>query len=74
MGDKYAGAIGPSIVQVLLLCVYIFLGSVFRPHHVPALPPEARQKIGWLLTRGVDGDLWIAKMLLSPTSELFYDP
>src|SRR5262249_20034968 len=44
VGDMYAGAIGPSIVQVLLFCAFIFLVSIFRPEHVPALPPEARVK------------------------------
>ena len=53
VGDMYAGAIGPSLVQVLLFCAFIFLVSVFRPHHVPALPPEARAKIGWPLVRRV---------------------
>ncbi|MBV9190548.1 MAG: TRAP transporter large permease subunit, partial [Betaproteobacteria bacterium] len=49
VGDMYAGAIGPSIVQVLLFCAFIFLLSIFRPQDVPALPPEARTKIGWKL-------------------------
>jgi tripartite ATP-independent transporter DctM subunit len=49
VGDMYAGAIGPSILQVLLFCAFIFLVSIFRPGHVPALPPEARSKIGWKL-------------------------
>jgi tripartite ATP-independent transporter DctM subunit len=49
VGDMYAGAIGPSIVQVLLFCAFIFLVSVFRPSYVPALPPEARSPIGWKL-------------------------
>ncbi len=42
VGDMYAGAIGPSIVQILLFFLFVFLVSVFRPHYVPALPPEAR--------------------------------
>jgi tripartite ATP-independent transporter DctM subunit len=42
VGDMYAGAIGPSIVQVLLFCGYIALLSVLRPNAMPALPPEAR--------------------------------
>jgi tripartite ATP-independent transporter DctM subunit len=44
VGDMYAGAIGPSIVQVLLFCAFIFFLSIFRPQDVPALPPEARSK------------------------------
>src|SRR5436853_3876494 len=53
VGDMYAGAIGPSIVQVLLFCGFILLVSVVRPSYVPALPPEARTKIGWPLIRRV---------------------
>jgi len=49
VGDMYAGAIGPSIVQVLLFCLFVFLVSVFRPHYVPALPPAARTLRGWPL-------------------------
>ncbi len=53
VGDMYAGAIGPSIVQILLFCLFIFLVSVFRPHYVPALPPEARTLRGWPLARKI---------------------
>jgi tripartite ATP-independent transporter DctM subunit len=49
VGDMYAGAIGPSIIQVLLFCAYIFILSIFRPSAVPALPPEARTLKGWAL-------------------------
>src|SRR5271167_2015428 len=42
VGDLYAGAIGPSIVQVLLFCLYIAGVSIFRPAWVPALPKEFR--------------------------------
>jgi tripartite ATP-independent transporter DctM subunit len=49
VGDMYAGAIGPSIIQVLLFCGYIFALSIFRPSAVPALPPEARTLRGWAL-------------------------
>jgi len=55
VGDMYAGAIGPSIVQVFLFFLFIFLVSVFRPRYVPALPPEARTLKGWLLARKI---LW----------------
>ncbi len=47
VGDMYAGAIGPSIVQVLLFGAYIFLLSLVKPETMPALPPDART-----LTRG----------------------
>jgi tripartite ATP-independent transporter DctM subunit len=51
VGDMYAGAIGPSIVQVLLFCAYVLLVSIVRPQDVPALPPEARTLHGWTLVR-----------------------
>jgi len=51
VGDMYAGAIGPSIIQVFLFCLYILLLSLVRPGSVPALPPEARTLHGWALAR-----------------------
>jgi len=53
VGDMYAGAIGPSIVQVLLFCAYIAFLSIIRPNAMPALPPEARTLKGWALLRKV---------------------
>ena len=53
VGDMYAGAIGPSIAQVLLFCGFILLVSIFKPKWVPALPPQARTKIGWPLVRRI---------------------
>jgi len=55
VGDMYAGAIGPSIIQVTLFCLFIFFLSIFRPQDVPALPPEARPKIDWKLLKKI---LW----------------
>ena len=55
VGDMYAGAIGPSIVQTLLFMAYIFALSIFRPKWVPPLPKEARTLSGWPLIRRV---LW----------------
>ena len=55
VGDMYAGAIGPSIVQVLLFCAYIAVLSWLRPEYMPALPVEARTLHGWPLIRRV---LW----------------
>ncbi len=49
VGDMYAGAIGPSIIQVVLFCIWVAILSVFRPKDVPALPPEARTLNGWPL-------------------------
>src|SRR3954467_2503122 len=46
VGDMYAGAIGPSIVQVLLFCAFIFFVSIVQPERVPALPKEARTLSG----------------------------
>lgn len=55
VGDMYAGAIGPSIIQVSLFCLFIFFLSIFRPQDVPALPPEARPTIDWKLLKKI---LW----------------
>ena len=41
VGDMYAGAWGPSVVQVLLFCIYVFLVSIFKPQWVPGLPRTA---------------------------------
>lgn len=49
VGDMYAGAIGPSIVQVVLFCLWVALLSILRPNQMPALPPEARTLKGWAL-------------------------
>src|SRR6201985_2739390 len=49
VGDMYAGAIGPSIIQVALFCVWVAILSIVRPQDVPALPPEARTLRGWQL-------------------------
>ena len=49
VGDMYAGAIGPSLIQLALFCAWVFILSIFRPQDVPALPPEARTLRGWAL-------------------------
>jgi tripartite ATP-independent transporter DctM subunit len=49
VGDMYAGAIGPSIIQVALFCIWVLIVSIFWPKDVPALPPEARTLRGWAL-------------------------
>ncbi|MCE9638858.1 MAG: TRAP transporter large permease subunit [Betaproteobacteria bacterium] len=51
VGDMYAGAIGPSLVQILLFCLYILALSIIKPAAMPALPPEARTMKGWPLIR-----------------------
>ncbi|BDG70971.1 TRAP transporter large permease [Roseomonas fluvialis] len=47
VGDMYAGAIGPSVLQILLFMGFIACVSFFAPHKVPALPPEALVPRGW---------------------------
>jgi tripartite ATP-independent transporter DctM subunit len=49
VGDMYAGAIGPSILQVLLFVLFIVGVSIFQPHKVPPLPDEALTQRGWPL-------------------------
>ena len=49
VGDMYAGAIGPSILQVLLFIGFIAGVAIFQPHRVPPLPDEALVERGWSL-------------------------
>ncbi len=49
VGDMYAGAIGPSFIQVALFCAWVAIVSVIWPKDVPALPLEARTLNGWAL-------------------------
>jgi tripartite ATP-independent transporter DctM subunit len=51
VGDMYAGAIGPSIIQVALFCIWVFVVSIVWPKDVPALPLAARTLHGWPLLR-----------------------
>jgi len=51
VGDMYAGAIGPSLLQLMLFCAWVALVSFLWPNEVPALPPEARTLHGWALWR-----------------------
>ncbi|MDQ0302998.1 TRAP transporter large permease [Ancylobacter polymorphus] len=55
VGEMYLGAIGPSLLQVLIFLAYVFVLSLFKPQHMPPLPPEARGEGGWPLVRQV---LW----------------
>ena len=58
VGDIYAGAMGPSLVQVLLFCLYVGLVSIFKPSWCPALPREARSaNMGAVLWRVAVGTL-----------------
>jgi tripartite ATP-independent transporter DctM subunit len=49
VGDMYAGAIGPTIIQLALFCIWVFIVSIVSPKDVPALPLEARTLRGWAL-------------------------
>jgi tripartite ATP-independent transporter DctM subunit len=49
VGDMYAGALGPSVIQVLLFCGWVLIVSIIWPETVPALPKEARTLQGWAL-------------------------
>jgi tripartite ATP-independent transporter DctM subunit len=49
VGEMYAGAIGPSLIQVALFSLWVLIVSLVWPKAVPALPPEARTLAGWAL-------------------------
>jgi tripartite ATP-independent transporter DctM subunit len=49
VGDMYAGAFGPSLIQVALFCGWVAIVSIIWPKDVPALPKEARTLHGWAL-------------------------
>jgi tripartite ATP-independent transporter DctM subunit len=49
VGEMYAGAIGPSLIQVALFCLWVAIVSLIWPQDVPALPAEARTLRGWAL-------------------------
>ncbi len=53
VGDMYLGAVGPSVAQVLIFVVFIFVMSLLRPETMPPLPPEARTLRGWPLMKKV---------------------
>jgi tripartite ATP-independent transporter DctM subunit len=49
VGDMYLGAIGPSIMQVLIFIGFIAVLSMLKPASMPPLPKEARGELGWPL-------------------------
>jgi tripartite ATP-independent transporter DctM subunit len=51
VGDMYAGAIGPSLIQIALFCGWVAIVSIVWPEAVPALPKEARTLHGWQLLK-----------------------
>jgi TRAP-type mannitol/chloroaromatic compound transport system permease large subunit len=42
VGDMYKAAFVPGLLLTVLYAGYVLALSIFKPHHVPALPPEAR--------------------------------
>jgi len=42
VGDMYKGAFIPAFMLVGLYVLYVAFLAIFKPHSVPALPPEAR--------------------------------
>jgi tripartite ATP-independent transporter DctM subunit len=49
VGDMYAGAIGPSFLQLALFIGFIAVVSIVAPQKVPPLPPEALVPRDWRL-------------------------
>ncbi|MEY4294693.1 MAG: hypothetical protein RLY82_381, partial [Pseudomonadota bacterium] len=49
VGDMYKGAWGPSLIQIALFALYTYALGVWKPHHVPGVPREARTLQGWSL-------------------------
>jgi tripartite ATP-independent transporter DctM subunit len=72
VGDMYAGAIGPSIIQVALFCIWVLIVSIIWPHQVPALPEEARTLRGralWMkCLRGIVPSLALIFLVLGTIS------
>ncbi|WP_416355770.1 TRAP transporter large permease [Aureimonas phyllosphaerae] len=68
VGDMYAGAIGPSLLQILLFLGFIFVMSKLQPHKMPPLPPEARTKSGrelwWQVAKGMVPSLALIFLVL----------
>jgi tripartite ATP-independent transporter DctM subunit len=68
VGDMYAGAIGPSLIQIALFCAWVFILSIIRPELVPALPQDARTLRGWALAvkclRGIVPSLGLIFLVL----------
>jgi len=55
VGDMYLGAIGPSILQVVIFLGYIVVLSIMRPNAMPPIPESAREPMSWKLVSRV---LW----------------
>jgi tripartite ATP-independent transporter DctM subunit len=56
VGDMYKGAFGPSLVQVILFCAFVFILTMIRPQVAPPLPRDARTaSVGALVWRCAKG-------------------
>src|SRR3954471_15961156 len=55
VGDMYLGAIGPSILQVVIFLLYVVGLSIVRPTSMPLLPEGVREPLTWKLVNRV---LW----------------
>ena len=68
VGMMYAGAIGPSLIQLTLFSLWVAILSIVSPHQVPALPAEARTLRGWALAakcvRGIVPSLGLIFLVL----------
>ncbi|MBC7858645.1 MAG: TRAP transporter large permease subunit [Burkholderiaceae bacterium] len=42
VGDMYKAAFVPGLLLTAMYAGYVLAVSIFKPHHVPTLPPEAR--------------------------------
>ena len=51
VGDMYAGAWGPSLIQVLLFSLYVLIVSFVKPEWVPGIPASSRTLSGWPLVK-----------------------
>jgi tripartite ATP-independent transporter DctM subunit len=49
VGDMYAGAVGPALMQVALFLIFIGIVALVAPNKMPPLPPEALGPRGWPL-------------------------
>ncbi len=49
VGDMYKGAIGPSLLQILIFLLYILFVAITRPHAMPPIPRDERTPMGWPL-------------------------
>ncbi|WP_368414212.1 TRAP transporter large permease subunit [Falsiroseomonas sp.] len=68
VGDMYAGAIGPSFLQIALFMAFIAVVSIVAPHKVPPLPPEALAprdwRLWWRVLRGMVPSIVLIFMVL----------